>query len=108
MQNNLSVQEFKMFFVKAHRKLEREVVAVCDDDILGKCFEEGDLFFEVKENFYRGEKKNEEEVKKILLSADNLNLVGKKIIKLALELKIIDKENIIKIHGTPHAQRLIL
>lgn len=97
-----------MFYIKIHRKLGREIVAVCDEDILGKKFEDGDLAFDVKEDFYKGEKKSKEEIKDILIWADNINLVGKKIIAFALELHVIEEENIIKIKGIPHAQGIAL
>ena len=98
----------QMFFFKIHQKLGREVVAICDSDILGKTFEEGDLFFEVKKSFYGENEINNEKVKELLMAADNFNIVGKKIVALALELNIIDVESIIKIKGVPHAQAIAL
>lgn len=97
-----------MFFVKIHKKIGREVLAVCDEDILGKTLEEGDLYFEVKTEFYKGEKMSESEVKNLLKNSPNYNLIGKEIIKLAVEIGVIDKEQIIKIKGIPHAQGLVL
>jgi hypothetical protein len=95
-------------YVKIHNSRGREVVAICDDDILGKKFEEGDLFLNVNESFYKGEKKSEKEVEKILNESENLNLAGEKTISIALKLKIMDKENIIWIKGVPHAQLIQL
>ena len=97
-----------MFFVKIHKKLGREVVAICDEDILGKTFEERDLFFEVKKDFYGGEKITKAQVKDLLIESDNINLVGKEIIAFALELHVIEEENIIRIKGVPHAQAINL
>jgi hypothetical protein len=34
----------------------RDVVAICDSELLGKVFEEGQLQLDVKESFYKGEK----------------------------------------------------
>ncbi|MBI2671455.1 DUF424 family protein [Candidatus Woesearchaeota archaeon] len=95
-------------YVKIHNSQGREVVAICDEGILGKKFEEGDLFLDVSESFYKGEKKNEKEVEKILNEAENINLAGEKTISIALRLKVIDKENIIWIKGVPHAQLILL
>ena len=97
-----------MFFLKIHQKLGRAVIAICDEDILGKTFEEGDLFFEVKEDFYKGEKITKEKAKAILTEADNFNIIGKEIVDLALELNVIDKDSIIRIKGVPHAQGIAL
>ncbi len=93
-----------MFFVKIHQKLGREVAAICDEGILGKTFEEGDLFFDVKEDFYKGEKINSEKAKEVLVQSDNFNIVGKDIVAMALELHLIHEDSIITIKGVPHAQ----
>jgi len=95
-------------YVKIHDSKGRKVIAVCDEDILGKKFEEGDLFLNVSEDFYKGEKKNEKEVEEMLKEAENVNLSGKKAMSIALKLKIINKENVIKIKGVPHAQLILL
>ncbi len=95
-----------MFFIKIHKKLGREVIAVCDENILGKKFEDRDLFFDVSDDFYKGEKKTAEQIKDILIQADNINLIGKKIIAFALNIHIIENDNIIKIKGIPHAQSI--
>ncbi|MEK6936894.1 MAG: DUF424 family protein [Nanoarchaeota archaeon] len=97
-----------MFFVKIHKKLGREVLAICDEEILGKTLEEGDFYFEIKEDFYKGEKLSEEQVRVLLKNSPNYNLVGKEIIKIALDLEVVEKENIIKIKGVPHAQGFIV
>lgn len=81
---------------------EREVVAICDDELLGKEFSANGLNLKVSRDFYCGDKENEEFIKKILLKADNISLVGEKCIKLAVELNVVDKKNIIKIQGVPY------
>lgn len=91
-----------MFYVKIHKKNENRIVSICDKDLLGKTFEEGNRILEVND-FYKGELIDKEEVKKYLCE-DTLNLVGKNIISLALELEIINKESIVIIKGIPHAQ----
>ena len=94
-----------MFYLKIHKnRFGREVLAVCDEDILGKTFEDGEICFEVKKDFYNGDKVTEEEAENFLIVSQNFNLIGKKIIALALRIKLIDKENIIKIKGVPYAQ----
>lgn len=82
----------------------REVVAICDKELIGQTLEEGNLSLTITERFYKGEEKSKEEIKKLLKTANNLNLVGKKTIKLAINSGIVSKENIIKIKGVPHAQ----
>ncbi len=93
-----------MIYIKFHKGRLSEVVSVCDKDLIGKNFSTKKLCLNIKKDFYKGELMEEKEIKKILKSASNLNIVGERSIKLALKEKIIDKDNIIRIKGVPHAQ----
>jgi uncharacterized protein len=91
-------------YVKKHESKDRIVFAVCDEDLIGKKFQEGDLVLDVSERFYKGEKKTNEEIKEIFMNSSNINLVGKKTINFALKLGILNKDSIITVDGIPHAQ----
>ena len=91
-----------MFYVKIHQKEGNNIVAICDEALLGKCFEEGKVILEIN-NFYKGNLVDGEEVKDYL-KENNLNLVGKEIIKIALELGVVNKESILIVKGVPHAE----
>ena len=97
-------------YIKIHDSY-RKIVAICDSDILGKKFQQGNFQLEVNEGFYCGEKKSPEEIEEIikdLIKEDStFNLVGEQTIKLALKLELIDEEGIIYIQGIPHALILI-
>jgi uncharacterized protein len=91
-------------YVKTHESEARIVVAICDEDLIGKNFSEDEKQLNISERFYKGEKKSESEVVEIMKEATNLNLVGKKTIDLAIKNDIIEKESIITIKNVPHAQ----
>jgi len=91
-------------FIKIHKTGQKEILAVCDEDIIGKKFEQGDLCIEVSEVFYKDKKVDKKELEDLLKYYDNINIVGKDSIKIALELGIIEKESIIQIKGIPHVQ----
>lgn len=91
--------------VKIHKDVGF-VIAICDKDLIGKTFSEGEIEIKVSEHFYGGEEKTKEEVIEVMKSSDNLNLIGEEAVGLAVELRIIDKNNVIKIQGVPHAQRV--
>ena len=91
-------------YVKIHKSGDRHVVAVCDEDLIGKKFETEKLILEVSERFYKGEKLSDEEAYEVMKDSLNLNIVGEKAIELALKNEIIEKENIVKIKNIPHAQ----
>lgn len=92
-------------------KTYRDVVAICDSEILGKKFEEGDFQIDVKESFYKGEEMNEIEVSELMVDKATedatFNIVGEKSIALALKVGIISKESIRKIEGIPVALILV-
>jgi uncharacterized protein len=89
-----------MIQVKIHEK----VVAMADSDLVGKELEEGELHLHVTERFYKGEEKSEEEIIAILKTADNLNIVGKEIVGIALKEGFINEDDIVTIKGVPHVQ----
>jgi len=80
------------------------MVAVCDKNIVGKKFKEGDLVLKLEENFYKGAEVSEKDVKEALSSATIANIAGKKSIACAVDCGCIDPDIIIFIEGVPHAQ----
>jgi len=88
--------------------MDKTVVAVCDDDLLGKKFEEGELQLDLTSDFYKGEKMDEKDIGDLLRNADAVNLVGEKSVKLGLNEGIIEKDHILKIDDIPNAQAVIV
>jgi len=97
-----------MFRLKIYRVRGEILVAVCDSELIGKTFREGDLKIEVKESFYGDRDVGEEEVKRALRMATIANITGKRAVELAIKLGIIDKENVLKIGECWHAQMVVL
>lgn len=92
--------------IKIH-KAYRDVVAICDKELLGKLFEEGKFQLDLKESFFGGEKLDKEEIIKAIkeLSREDatFNIVGERSVSAALEAEIISSEGIKKIKGIPFA-----
>ena len=86
-----------MIFVKRHR----EVLAACDEDLIGKKFEDRGLILDIKESFYRGEIVSGDELGRMLADYSNISLVGEQTIKIAKRNKLVDKVGRIK--GVPYA-----
>lgn len=89
--------------VKVHKTNNREVIAISDKNLIGKEFEEGDKYLEVKKSFYEGDDLKEEEILKLLEDANSINIVGEESIKFALKNKIVDEEGILKVNKIPYA-----
>ena len=96
--------------IKIHESY-RKVVALCDDELIGKKFEEGKMQLDVRENFYKGEEIGDKEAVKVLkdyFSDDaTFNIVGAKSVKAALDAGIILKGNVGKVQGIPFALLLL-
>jgi len=89
----------------------RNIVSVCDEDLLGKYFEEGKRQLDIKKDFYSGESKSMEEAIEILKSfrkADStFSLVGKESIDIGLKAGIISKSGVMKLKGISFALSLL-
>ncbi len=96
--------------VKIHSSY-RDVVAVCDSDLIGKRFEQDKFQLEIKENFYKGDEKSKEEMKKLFQEFQEkdavFNIIGKKAVALAIEAGLLDKNGIKEIDGVPFAMSLL-
>ena len=87
---------------------EGRLVSVCDREVLGKIFENGEIDFEVNEEFYDGEPADEEEVVASLAGAKVANIVGTDAVALAVEHGFVDEESVLDLGETRHAQVLRL
>jgi len=92
-------------------KTYRDVVAICDSDLIGKTFEQGNAQLEVKESFFKGKEVSKEELIKILndLSQEDatFNIVGEESVSIALEEGVISEESIKRIQDVPFALVLL-
>jgi hypothetical protein len=90
-------------------RVEKEVlVAVCDSDLVGNTYSEGEFKIEVKEDFYGKEEFDAEDVKNALKNATIANITGEKAVKLAIEMGLINKNNVLKIGSCWHAQMVTI
>lgn len=96
------------FRMKIYRVRGEILVAVCDSEIVGKIFREGELKLEISEKFYGTEEFDEEDVKRALRNATIANLSGEKAVSLGVKLGIISKDRILYIDKCPHAQMVLL
>mgnify|MGYP000918786865 CR=1 FL=1 len=89
----------------------RNIIAIADEDLVGKVFLEGDLQLDVKESFYKGELMNEEEIltfcKNWIREDATFNIVGPRAISLLKEAGFIDESSIKNLAGIPYSMILI-
>ena len=85
------------------------LVSVCDDDVLGETFENGEVSLTVEEAFYGGEEADvadPEAVVESLGRAAVANLVGTEAVGVAVEAGIVDEGQVLEVGETLHAQYL--
>ncbi|MFC6764844.1 DUF424 domain-containing protein [Natrinema soli] len=82
------------------------LIAVCDEDVLGETFEEGELSLTVTEEFYGGDEVDENAVVESLARAAVANIVGTRAVELAVEEGFVDEANVLEVGTTLHAQLL--
>lgn len=87
------------------RKIGNNVLlAICDTELLGKTLREGKIIFHVKEEFYKGAEVNIEEAVDMIANSTIVNMVGKCVVKKAIEKGYVHPEAVLEIEGVPHAQ----
>lgn len=95
-------------YVRTIKTAAEVMVAACDAEVLGKIFEEDDLFLEVRMDFYCGDAVPLEDCDQCLTDATILNLVGENIVNKAIGLGLVNPRNVLKIGATVHAQMVRL
>lgn len=93
-----------MISIKKYKQGSDLLIGACDEELIGKKFEDGKLQIDVSKSFYDGERVSSNVLKKFLEEATIANLVGKKTVKCAIDIGLVDPSCVLKIKGIPHAQ----
>jgi len=92
-------------------KSYRNIVIICDSNLIGEKLEQGEFQLDLKENFFKGDEKTKQETIDIMKSMAQedatFNIVGKESTSAALEAGIINKEGIKTIDNAPFALVLL-
>jgi len=100
----------KKVLVKIHQAY-REIVAVCDKELIGKKFEQGNMEIDINEKFFGGDEFDEAKAIELLKDKAKddacFNFVGKKAVDIAAKAGIIDKDNVLRIKNVPVALALL-
>ncbi|MFB6297135.1 MAG: DUF424 domain-containing protein [Salinirussus sp.] len=87
---------------------EGVLVSVCDEAVLGRTFENGEVSLTVDGSFYDGEAVEEETVVESLARCRVANIVGNRAVGLAVDRGFVAEENVLEFDETRHAQLLWL
>jgi len=89
---------------KKHYNQITNILAVCDEEHLGKTFEDEKISFTVSEKFFGGEAITQKELFELINEFDSINMFGDKCVEMAEKEGLISSASIIKIKGIKHAQ----
>ena len=89
---------------KIHSMEGKQVLAVCDKELIGKTLKTEKINFTVYESFYGGFPIDKKELVELISENSNVNLVGKKCVSTAQGKGLLNESSILFIGGVPHAQ----
>ncbi|RLI11084.1 DUF424 domain-containing protein [Candidatus Bathyarchaeota archaeon] len=82
------------------------IVAICDEELLGRTLREGGIVFEVSERFYGGQLVDVDTALQIAAQYSVVNMVGERVVSRAIELGLVHQAAVMRIEGVPHAMVL--
>lgn len=91
-------------FAKVHSIGGSEVLACCEKELIGRKVQNEKYDFEIRESFYKGFEITKEELIEKLQEIENINLIGKKPVEIAIEIGMVSRTSVIEIDGILHAQ----
>ena len=77
------------------------MVDICDLDLIGNKLEQDGLVINLTKEYYQQQVIGQPDAQELLQKCDIANLVGHKIVKQALDLKLAKEVSIRKISGVP-------
>jgi len=89
------------FSVKVSNYQKNTMLNICDAELLGKKLSQDELNMKISENYYGEKLIDTEEAKSLLKNSSIINMVGKKVISLSIELGIGSENGIKTISDVP-------
>ena len=90
-----------MFSARLINHKDTSMLNICDADLLGRTLNRGNLTLKISEKYYAEKVVEKEEAKDLLKRSDNINMAGKEIISLSVNIGIGSQEGVKEIDGIP-------
>ena len=90
-----------MFSARVIKHKNTRMLNICDADLLGMTLNRDNFSLKISEKYYAEKTVEKEEAKDLLQKSDNINMVGKEIIDLSVNMGIGSQEGIKVIDGVP-------
>ena len=90
------------YILKIHESENKQLVAICDSELLGKVFEQNNFILDIDEDFFGGDKVGEKTILDSINSAHTINASGNKIVEFLLSKNIIKTSQVKTIDGVKY------
>ena len=90
-----------MFSARLIRHKDSNMLNICDKELVGKTLNRDNFRLKISEEYYAEKIVEKEEARDLLKKSDNINMVGKDIIDLSVNLGIGSEEGVKVIDGIP-------
>ena len=90
-----------MFSARLIRHKDSNMLNICDKELVGKTLNRDNFRLKISEEYYAEKIVEKEEARDLLQKSDNINMVGKEIIDLSVNMGIGSQEGVKVIDGVP-------
>ena len=90
-----------MFSARLINHNDTLMLNICDADLLGRTLNRGSFTLKISEKYYAQKVVEKEEAKELLRRSDNINMAGKEIISLSVDIGIGTQDGVKEIDGVP-------
>ena len=90
-----------MFSARLINHNDTSMLNICDTELLGRTLNRGSFTLKISEKCYAEKVVEKEEAKEMLKRSDNINMAGKEIISLSVDMGIGTQDGVKEIDGVP-------
>ena len=90
-----------MFSARLVNHNDTSMLNICDAELLGRTLSKGGFTLKITDNYYAQKIVEKEEAKDLLRSSNSINMVGKEIVSLSVDMGIGSENGIKEIDGIP-------
>ena len=90
-----------MFSARLVRHKDSNMLNICDKELVGKTLNRDNFRLKISEKYYAEKIVEKEEARDLLQKSDNINMVGKEIIDLSVNMGIGSQKGVKVIDGVP-------
>ena len=90
-----------MFSARLIRHKVSNMLNICDKELVGKTLNRDNFRLKISEEYYAEKIVEKEEARDLLQKSDNINMVGKEIIDLSINMGIGSQKGVKVIDGVP-------